>query len=406
MYENTELIEPFIEYAKSQVINKYEQQYKKYFIECESFMSNKLAILSNISGLQLLLNIKIDHNTFNYIYFCNEPYKLSKKLIDIFYQKFSYKYISLQTKLINNIYCILIDGYNLFTFIIDDENIQNMVTILKPLSIKSHFTDYKTKVFNYDTQLIEIYKKLSSPIFIDEWPTLYNYEKDLTQIIINNKHKFIINDNIKHGKLSIFNFFSKIRKIYENRLIEIKDISVDNKLQFISKYPIDEDFNIFSNEFINYKCKYMIQNPRIVNDKRLKRQTILIYLKFKFIPIVDIFNYGSYDLIPISLYDHFKANIFTSLRFILIDIITLQYIINISTKENKGHINELNNKYQKLLNIIDKKNQKYEDLGDQYLHKELFSNKYYGIYVNEKKSLIVDQKKNINIRNYYPATDI
>ena len=181
-------------------------------------------------------------------------------------------------------------------------------------------------------------------------------------------------------------------------------------LQVISENDIEQDYdNIvgYLSEFTKYGIFYKKKRMYIPKDNRIFKYTFFVkYPTFGMQlvdkPFLEIYNCGSYELIPyVSIkYDGVNlkvGNIFVQMRFLLIDL----WILKLLKHLDKISSFEFNTKYEYIFNTMAPMKKK---LPDGFKNSP---NTYMGINFDEKIAQKLEiSKKQIKRTSYYPELSI
>lgn len=282
----------------------------------------------------------------------------------------------------------------------------------------------KLMYFPAEVELIDVYHKLYLPNFNEDWPQLIIYEKGLYKNIIETDKKGGARKcseckikrklDVYQIKLLLLNFFNNENFIFvgawANGIINnyITDINnSDDPIQIISENDIEHDFgNIlnFISAFTNYGIYYKKKKLYIPKDNRIFKHTI--YIKYPTLgnelidkPFLDIYNCGSYELIPFTNLKYKDnnlkiGNIYVQLRFLMIDLWIIKLIKHIKGIDENMFNKRKNNIFDMIKTIKKKMTVSKKD-------------QYIGINFDE----MIEQKLEISKKQlkkdvYYPELSI
>jgi hypothetical protein len=282
----------------------------------------------------------------------------------------------------------------------------------------------KLMYFPAEVELIDVYHKLYLPNFNEDWQQLITYEKALYKTIIDadkrggarkcSECKIKRKLDVYQIKLLLLNFFNNENFIFvgawANGIINnyITDINnSDDPIQIISENDIDHDFgNIlnFISAFTNYGIYYKKKKLYIPKDNRIFKHTI--YIKYPTLgnelidkPFLDIYNCGSYELIPFTNVKYKDnnlkiGNIYVQLRFLMIDLWIIKLIKHIKGIDENMFNKRKNNIFDMIKTIKKKMTVSKKD-------------QYIGINFDE----MIEQKLEISKKQlkkdvYYPELSI
>jgi hypothetical protein len=274
---------------------------------------------------------------------------------------------------------------------------------------------------------MDIYHKLYSPKYYDEWESLLIQEKLLSNLCsikggtttkcnpCKEKRKLDIN-NIK---LLMLNFLDNENYVligkWAHKLIHSQKDNLENNenIQIISENDIEHDYKNIVNylsSYTNYGIYYKKEKMYIPKDNRIYKYTLFIkYPTFTSIAgkhsrgidkqFMDIYNCGEFELIPYipKTYNDISlrvGNLFVQMRFLLIDMWLyrlLNYLKIIDEKlftEKCSYVYSTIKSIKKILPID-------------------FKNKYMGIVYDEKiAQKITISEQHIKKSSYYPELSI
>jgi hypothetical protein len=288
-------------------------------------------------------------------------------------------------------------------------------------------------LFPPEIELMDIYHKLYLPNYYDEWSNLFKYESELWKLvkssqstIINTKKNIINkcntcrdkrNNDIDNLKLVFLKFLHNEKYVivgnWAHNLLNIlkkekTDIISNEKIQIISENDIDHDYNniaLYLASFTNYGIFYKKKKMYIPKDNRLFKYTL--YIRYPTIkvgsmiekPFLDIYNCGSYELIPYTpiVFNEITLNIgnlSVQMRFLLIDLWVLRLLLHLKVV-NKEQMKSKSSEIFKQMTDLKK------------LLKITHDDKYMGINFDEKISQKIEiSEKQIKRSTYYPEMSI
>ena len=205
--------------------------------------------------------------------------------------------------------------------------------------------------FPVEIELIDIYRKLYLPNFNKEWSSLTASEDKLYKLVDGKaggakkcgeckvKRKL----DIYQIKLLMINFLNNetytMIGTWAHRLINKEPWNDDDTISIISENEIEHDNDVivsYLSSFTNYGISYKKKKLFIPKDNRIYKYTF--YIKYPTFgkdiidkPFLDIYNCGSYELIPFELME-FEGNnlkvgsVFVQMRFIMIDLWLLRLV--------------------------------------------------------------------------------
>lgn len=381
-----------------------------YFSAAEQFIHDTNALLGGSVGLDLLLGNKLSIDSFSWdIYFeSKEPYNYAKKFADtlatIASESKLNHYIVLNTSIKNAEFSVYIDTRMVFKLVaLSPYRNVSLIKLLNPPTVKSYFSGVNILVAPEDAQLIDMLQLLYNPGKCDDWPKLLENEQFLYE-----KYKLRTGGAEHNGQYSSI-AESLLVYIRESKSILIGSYAIDalridaelsDRIQFITHQNISEVTDGIS-KILGKPCKYVRFNVNLMTDFRLIKHTIYIDGKSQ-IPICDVFNSSSYELIPtwgehnIAYNDILIGNPYVIQRFLYIDIWLLKLIAGVSMSNMNKKIQEI---YQCVSAI-----RGYISKVFKTDPKNLFQiDNYIGVYIDPiiaKKNLIKDI--GYHAKPYYP----
>ena len=341
----TDFFETIENNASDTVIKKDRLFYKPVFdlvletISNDTFYTDKMIF----SDINKILKKSDDTIPNSIIIYTTHTRKMATILSNIIHKNFG-KFVQMRSIIPNEEYNIMYNMRNVVKIYRIERYKKVMLDkLFNAINIKNLF------YFPAEIELIDIYHKLYLPNFNEEWPSLINNEYDLHKSLLDMrkggactnckiKRKIDIYQ-IKHLMLNFLNneSYVMVGKCAHNFITGNKDIS-DDPIQIISENDIEQDYdNIiqYLSSFTNYGISYTKKNLYIPKDNRIYKYTL--YIKYPTFgknivdkPFLDIYNCGSYELIPYTLIDAGNkikvGNIYVQLRFIMIDLWLLRLV--------------------------------------------------------------------------------
>lgn len=410
------------ETANNTIIKQDRLKYKKVFdllrekiIEYSDDDNNKI-IFSNVNKL-IDYDKKNDIIENNMTLYTIHARKITTELTNIIHTKFG-KFVQMRAIIPNEEYDIMFDMRNLVKiYRIDRYKKVNLIDLFNTICID------KLLYFPTAVELIDIYHKLYLPQYNEEWDLISDHENILYKYIISEKHggeikKKCVECKIKR-KLDVYQIKLLMLKFLNNEnfvfvgnwahnIIEgdIKSVDDNSNIQIISENSIDVDYNNiieYLSEFTNYGIFYKKKKLYIPKDNRIFKYTF--YIKYPTFgksivdkQFLDIYNCGTYELIPFVPFKYDKlnlkiGNIFVQLRFLLIDLWILKLLKHIKSIDTETY----NIKNEHILKNMKKIKKLLPGGFDNY------KDKYIGINFDEKIYQKIDiSKKEIKRSSYYP----
>ena len=462
MYEDLNINEIYISEASNFVIVNDRYFYVPYLKLLEEYCIKHKILIGGEIAINMMLDKEINKDDFSYDIYSPDPFDSARELADIFYKYFIEnqsankaqsandketipKTIFVESNIKHKLFTI---WFNVRPFIkihkLDKHRDVKLIELISPVSMNTRFIkDKKILVMSEEIQLISIYKQLYNPYPTTEYKNytkLLDIESKLYNKMIKGIGKKIIGS--ADNELSIYSqkILDKIMKMIKDyNVIIIGDYAVDfalqkksekqNRLQLLygnvdnKTTEITELTDLLNEDFIKklnnniqkitdemlkkenkqgLKTKYVKYDLNIPVDPFLRKYTIYLQLGEKSIPIMDIFNSLSYELVPFIKHDNFKyAGLFVLMRFKLIDIYSSRLIIKLSSKQNE--IRFIENKILEFISQLKLIKEKINNLlsSDPFLLFQL--NNYAGVYYPQNilnKFLMGDTK--FKFTKYYP----
>ena len=286
-----------------------------------------------------------------------------------FIHKIGNKFVQMKSVIPNEEYVILLNMRNLITlYRFDKYKKMHLNTAFNSITVAN------TLYLSADVELIDIYHKLYTPNYNQEWSDLLNLEciiyKNIQNTKINYKQDIAAakrkiggankcgNCKVKHImdiyqiKVLLLKFLHNSKYVCVGECaynIMEKSKNVENfNLQIISENDIDHDYDLivsYLSEFTHYGIYYKKKKLYIPKDNRIFRY--VFYIKYITLDgtisnkkFLDIYNCGSYELIPYKniKYDDLNlriGNIFVQLRFLFIQIWHVKLLLYINEIQHK-----------------------------------------------------------------------
>lgn len=278
--------------------------------------------------------------------------------------------------------------------------------------------------FPSNVELIDVYHKLYSPEYYADLDIMHAYENKLYNNFKHTGGVDICNPcdikktedmhTIKSIVLSLIESkqYTLIGKLAHALILNKKNPIVDN-IQLISAYDITHDYaNICGaiSEYTKYNIFYKKKKLYIPKDTRICKYTF--YIKVPSFssnsicidkPFLDIYNCGSYELIPYSIYKFNKLNLkiaspYVQMRFLCVDL----WINNLTVKRGSVMMLDSTDRISYIYNTLAAIRPLTTDIRSlaPTIHQTY---DYIGIYYNEKiEHRITISDRNIKKKSYYP----
>jgi hypothetical protein len=463
MYETLDIHEIYVTEAQKFVIKNDRYFYVPYLRLLEEYCIKNNILIGGEIGINMLLNKEINKDDFTYEIYASEPFDSARELANIFYDylikcskdntqdndctKCS-KTIYVESNIKHKLFTI---WFNIRPFIkihkLDKHRDVKLIELISPITLPARFIkndkmDNKILVMSEEIQLISIYKQLYNPYPTTEYKNytkLLDIENNLYNKMINQISKKVVgsgdNKLLEYSQKIIDGILNMLSTNKLNDQIIIGDYAIDKivskigggkRLQILmgdsSQRDIDNMKDLLDESFIktinnniqkfiidkiakNVKLttKYIKYDMNIPVDPFLRKYTIYLQLDDKSMPIMDIFNSLSYELVPFKMIDGLKyGGLFVLMRFKLIDIYSSRLIIKLSSKKQEVSFIE-----NKIYEFISQLKLIKEKINKQIVSDNLFDlfqlNDYSGIYYPQNilnKILMGDTK--FKFTKYYP----
>lgn len=429
MFKNlidTDFFKIISDVANNTIIKQDRLKYKKVFdllkekiIEYSDDDDNKV-IFSDVNKL-------IDYENKNNVIESNmtlytiHARKITTELTNFIHVKFG-KFVQMRAIIPNEEYDIMFDMRNLVKiYRINRYKKVNLVDLFNTICID------KLLYFPANVELIDIYHKLYLPHFNEEWPSILENESILYKYIQSDKYGGAINKKcveckIKR-KLDVYQIKLLILKFLNNEnfvmvgnwahnIIEGdgKNMDDSSNIQIISENSIENDYNNITDylsEFTSYGIFYKKKKLYIPKDNRIFKYTF--YIKYPTFgksivdkQFLDIYNCGSYELIPFIIFKHNLlnikiGNIFVQMRFLFIDLWILKLLKHLKSIDNAEYDIKKTNIFKTMKKIKKLLPDGFDNSKDRYI----------GINFDEKIYQKIDiSKKEIKRLSYYPELSL
>jgi hypothetical protein len=374
-----------------QIIKKSREIYNPFFLIVEDFiLENKLIIGGKYANLLILNNTDKEINKIYDIY-TEEP---KNDAIELANRLFNYdpngiaRYTTVFPKLPNNIYQISLNGYiicNIYNIpIYKGIQIEKLITCQFINSIKNK----KLLCMGNYIQLINLYKNINNPSNVANWEQNLNEEINIRKKYLEDINEHMIKkNNIVSNKYNKYNMapnskYIDLKFIYDKFICNSNRVLIGDAATYIlkhkqSKYEYLKKFRLQlitinnleedGKELVklgkdhNIEIFWMISQPKYIEDLDLRRLTAKIKINGKQKTILDIFNYGEYNIIGHHIHHNIKyGSIFILMIFTLFEKWIFQLLhelksitdneIKIMLANNYNNYLLLSNKLEKLWN--------------------------------------------------------
>jgi hypothetical protein len=404
-----------------QIIKKNREIYNPYFLIIEDFiLENKLIIGGKCANLLILNKIDKEINKIYDIYTeepKNDAIELSNRLFNYDPNGIS-RYTTVFPKLPNNIYQISLNGYiicNIYKIpIYKGIQIEKLITCQFINGIENK----KLLCMGNYIQLINLYKNINNPSNVSDWEQYLNDEKDIRKKYLEhvnkNQNK---NKSIRSNANQSYSKYVDLKFIYDKFICNSDRILIGDagtyilkhkkssyeylkkfRLQLITANDLESDGKELTalGKKYNIEIICMISQPKYIEDSDLRRLTAKIKINGKQKTILDIFNYGEYNIIGYHIHSSVKyGSIFILMIFTLFEKWIFQLLHELkSITDNEIKI-MLTNNYNNYLLLSDK----LEKLWDSNKLIDYINDiEYIGTYKDEN---ITMRRKSAKLLNYF-----
>lgn len=281
----------------------------------ENYVKVNNLILSNVETLLGNIPSQFRQYTLYGDDIFNHANDLSNKLAEVSI------YTIMYTNIKNNDFSITVKGSPVVRLF----NIpRRLVTVINPIKINDML------IYPPEFELMEIYHKLYSPVYQEDWDNLQEISVKIMRQLINRK-KILGGRSKKKRKKRPFNNqillkWLKRRKDYV--LVGVNAINIlkesnkyHQKLQIITDTPIEQfiqDLDDLIFQQLGFKTSHKTHEMRIPLEPRLRKTVVSITVPGRgTIHIIDIFNSARYELIPYTVYSNLQIGYPNVLRMFM-----------------------------------------------------------------------------------------
>jgi hypothetical protein len=334
--------------ALNGVITKTHKKYKPILDVVYSNMENN--IISNINSL-----LENTTNDLEFDIYSELPKQTSINLADRIKEKTNE--IVKMKQSTDSQYIISVNGMSMITVNLIQHKSSNIIETTGSIKINS------TYHFPILVELMDLYRKLYSPTYVDEWEELYNTEIRAfslfnTERKINGgakcvKCKEFRHENIESVKIMFMDFLINTNYVLIGNWVSGENTEI---IKIISENEADVDLLNITNYLSNYTkfpIYYKEKMLYIPKDNRIKRHRF--YIRFPTTssdvekPFLDIYNCGTYELIPYNIKKNIKIGTPPLLlRFLFIDLWILQLLSHVDKKIIKSKTNDIHKQIAKI----------------------------------------------------------
>ncbi|VVB70831.1 Uncharacterised protein [uncultured archaeon] len=284
-------------------IKSLQLELSKIYEIIKRFSATRGIIFGGNIAIKKLTDEELELTDFMFHLYTTEIGSKPRELANVIYDlsPIEYKYLSVETKIPNQLVFIHIKFKPIITF-------HQCPTFISTLEFNDE------EFLSYDNFLVQIYEKLSSPVYIKEWPKLYKIEPIMRKkfvdtletrsderqfhdrpITLSRWKDFVINNEL----IKVNNHTFIISKSYDEITKQLHDWLKEHDISFQSS--VDKVNHVFDNQISCKKITFQEENqPRLD---------------------IELFDLGTYELVPFEMRDSIKhASLYTTLRIYLINI--------------------------------------------------------------------------------------
>lgn len=428
-----EISKEFKKVVKVNRVSEYETLYKVI----EEYINRKPTLV--LTDFKRIASFELDSPVLLYEIYSSEPFLDGKELADKVYTDVG-KYVVLNTNEYGKEFTLLYDSmvvckiYGMLNY----KGI-SLMNLISPVVIDGFWSSMKLRYLPPELELIDVYKRLYSPEYFEEWSDLVEIEKTLFNDVCSRNEtgeivggvactlrqvgeletlkilivsKFLVErDIVLIGAWAIIEiaagiFGKGIAEVSGNtvKLHGEADKKCIEKVQVIVDCDIDkfmEELRVFVRKHSSVKLVCKEQPIHMIKEFRLVKHTVYVVFEDKCgvveKPLMDVYNAGCYSLIGYTTSQRFMVNkaeasysknikvgnLFVILRFLMLDIWLLKIVQKLDFLTKDVLVKKINMilgymKFLRKLNVVKSK---------------AFSDHYIGIYESESQA----KKKNINL---------
>lgn len=428
-----EISKEFKKVVKVNRVSEYETLYKVI----EEYINRKPTLV--LTDFKRIASFELDSPVLLYEIYSSEPFLDGKELADKVYTDVG-KYVVLNTNEYGKEFTLLYDSmvvckiYGMLNY----KGI-SLMNLISPVVIDGFWSSLKLRYLPPELELIDVYKRLYSPEYFEEWSDLVEIEKTLFNDVCSRNEtgeivggvactlrqvgeletlkilivsKFLVErDIVLIGAWAIIEiaagiFGKGIAEVSGNtvKLHGEADKKCIEKVQVIIDCDIDkfmEELRVFVRKHSSVKLVCKEQPIHMIKEFRLVKHTVYVVFEDKCgvveKPLMDVYNAGCYSLIGYTTSQRFMVNkaeasysknikvgnLFVILRFLMLDIWLLKIVQKLDFLTKDVLVKKINMilgymKFLRKLNVVKSK---------------AFSDHYIGIYESESQA----KKKNINL---------
>lgn len=392
--------------AEEYVLTHDRLKYKDFFTAAEIFCTANGMIIGGQVGIDLLCEKPLTKDSWFWELYTDNVFETAKKFADNLAAVDNplSKTVALQTNIKYTEYTVMINANFMFKiYALSKYRGVELISVMNPIKLTGYFGN-PINVIPEEIQLINIYKNLYNPMKAP-WTAEINSEA----ILFSRMEKKFAGGEIVGGADLKEQKYTVVKLLKNEDFIILGDYAIyyfckmmkckfdtEPRLQLITEKPLDEIVALVEKKS-NVKIIYNNFNLNVPSEFQLKKFTIYVSKDDKQMPVADIFNSTSYELVPFMRRKKIRiANPFVVLKFIFIDIWIVKLIMNINPEKDENSIRRI----KSLLNGAKAIRDLYQQMGPDML---FLTKNHAGVYINEaiaKKKLIKD--KGERFKTYYP----
>ncbi len=373
MYKHLNNVASLVSAAKEVVVNNDRMLYAPFFTVIEKYCE-RVCVIGGRVGADLLIGQPLHKDSFMWEIYTNNTYETAMHIADDFIKVHS-PHIDSSTTVVNtnerNIeHTVSVNGRPILKlYRLDHYRNVDLMEMVRPVISDGYFGS-KVQCLSEEIQLSDIYQTLYSPAKFDKWEAALNNEEKMYKFVEPYFEKVYLGGKraavsavsatpgplvgISERDIAIIKALGSLGGIlvgsFAMRILGLE--SSIQRLQIIIDKPIDELMKVLTivlNNIIAAPTPLQLTHIEyklyLVNDFRLTKHTVyIVKSSTERIPVVDIFNSTSYELIPVTYIntklddDSFKnilvSNHYVMLRFKMVDAWAVKLILGISKSEN------------------------------------------------------------------------
>uniref|UniRef100_A0A6G7KTM1 PK421R n=1 Tax=African swine fever virus TaxID=10497 RepID=A0A6G7KTM1_ASF len=338
-------------------VQKDTDRYSDVLSTIANFIYQHKCIISGESAHLLFLQ----KNIYLYEFYSNNVAEHSKALATLLYKlvpEYLTRYTVLITKIPNHWYVFIVHQREFVRLYAIPAVIQHLPIPILPFYCTSALTQQELFCLRPVLQLLQIYSKLCIPNFVEEWPTLLDYEKSMRTLFLQQFPQRLEmsggkkEEEEKHASIItkiLLQMVSTRQRIvvggYIQKNLYNHVLKNTNRLQLITSLYIYAEKDIIQQFCVSngLQIKIRINNPLLPTNPELRRLSIYFIITIVVVQsylLLHMYNTGSYVLLPTNqiytLVGTFLLRTpFVQARFLLVQIWVLMLIAQQTKKDTK-----------------------------------------------------------------------